>query len=1572
MNNQITALLEKKSYLPAQEFVSEALGILECGFRKMVLSLLGEAADSEIRMKSMYPEIAALQRPSWGCWNGLLLGLLKARRSILNTGTLAERESIGRCRGLASVADDMELSVAIEDKRIMEILETTGYLSVSHKRASIVKARELFAIPIFFRNRIAHDNIQDAAWWEDTAHVLSYLLQWYAGSTFARYDSSLSACDPWLFEESGEFWCYNGISTDKSESIVHYVSISGKNKVDRDRAGKVLLGFKKLLGEEELQEANFNRLLGRLSPEEVKGFILGGYIVGEKAGEGGFADVYKGIQLSTGRKVAIKVLKTGLSDSDKLRFLHEAEYLSMFDHPNIARIFEYNEQPWRKSQLYDLSEEEWFREFRKNHGSVLTYITMEWIEGKNLDDMYKDLLDNKMSVAEKELAKWFCEAAGALELIHNANLIHRDITPKNIMVTESGTVKLMDFGISRTQYDNRTVVTSHGKMLGSEPYMSPEQLDYERAKNELGPRSDIYSLGGTFYELFTHKRLYDHNNDAVSIATASTMKMRGERPASPLQLNSSLSWEISTILMGCLENEPGDRYQTAHQLKEDILRYLEDLPIEYKKPGFTRRLQLMYRRNARTVRLTGAFVLLAIVMTSVYIYKIENSNHQLTQLNGKLTDQISLTEQQRKIALENETEAVRQQKAAEENARLAALNEKTALDNLDEAQRQKALAQSNEKLALDNETLALQNEEKATASMLLAKKNEKAAKEQRDTALENQSRYLAGLSDEELASGNRTLAIRLALAALPKDITKPDRPFVMEAMSALTKALADIRPSRSILQLDNLPDSVAVSSNGEYIVTKTSSEYNSIRVWKISSGKEAETFKDLRSNRNNSCVSDDGNTIAVIDAIESDGTAGSNSSYVARIYDVNTGKLINTINIYGNFYSCYLSPKGNVLILQNSGSRTLLHVKSGRTIAKDMTAEILFSPDEKFAIEYHPSKLSDYTVTLFDTNSSLSDMTKWKVKGTTLVSGKPVHVIYSGNSGKIAFSMQTSGMWLAEIYDTNSLANTSVFKIRTDSISSMAFSDNGKYLALGLSKGTVIIGDAGTGNIIRQVVHEGPTYNDPSSGENSKTAILSNIVFSRDASSFFTSSYSGNVKRWDTQSGVNLDTYHHEGYVHQAVLTPDQKKIVSISLDKTARVWNIDPEGKSQIAIENTRYYGTDGINMYAKLMEDGWWIDPKYKAYNISNGSVRYGTPYIDTVEQNTAFGLSKKPVTSEKTVTIPDRTAGGTYTGAPGTVFNINGIVTSACMNADESLMAVSYIDNSSHNIAIELSDMATRKVLHRWEIPYSGSRRSDVNFTPDEKKLIVCKINDNKTWDMYVFSTIDYSQVHYSIRGKYPNYLIGRDSQTIYAAENTNDNVVIREVTSGRTIVSVENDNGWRESYVYFSLSGDLAVVYTSRQEGAGNISAGNFVYECFDLKTGKSLFRTTESTNYIGQIAFSSNGRFVAIHTLGEKFCRLWDINSGTKTEIPPAAGHIVGLAFTPDSDSLIIAENSDNTKEPDYKTYFIKYKLYSSQEALSIAKALLEDTELTQEEKVRYFVSEGTGSGLKNSFIQTQN
>jgi serine/threonine protein kinase len=147
---------------------------------------------------------------------------------------------------------------------------------------------------------------------------------------------------------------------------VVYISPRGERKYSEEAAGEVLLAFQRLSGRSDAQEKDFRRLLARLAPEEIKGVLLGDYLLGRPAGRGGFATVHVGVQLRTGRRVAIKVLDDGLPESARARFQQEAVYLSRMAHPNIVGVIGYGEGPWSPPRLIDLGSEAWYREFARS------------------------------------------------------------------------------------------------------------------------------------------------------------------------------------------------------------------------------------------------------------------------------------------------------------------------------------------------------------------------------------------------------------------------------------------------------------------------------------------------------------------------------------------------------------------------------------------------------------------------------------------------------------------------------------------------------------------------------------------------------------------------------------------------------------------------------------------------------------------------------------------------------------------------------------------------------------------------------------------------------------------------------------------------------------------------------------------------------------------------------------------------------------------------------------------------------------------------------------------------------
>ena len=268
------------------------------------------------------------------------------------------------------------------------------------------------------------------------------------------------------------------------------------------------------------------------------------YEIIKSIGEGGMANVYLANDTILNRKVAIKVLRGDLSGDEKFirRFQREALSVSNLSHPNIVEV-------------YDVGEEE------GNH-----YIVMEYVEGKTL----KQLVQKRGALTIPEVIDIMKQLTDGLAHAHDAYIIHRDIKPQNILVSEIGNVKVTDFGIAKATSSN--TVTSTATAMGSVHYISPEQ-----AKGRFcDEKSDIYSLGITMYEMVTGHVPFDHEN-GVTIAL---MHLQNEITP-PSQIRDGIPDSLEKIILKCTMKKPEDRYQTADELIADLKLVFEDTSGEY-------------------------------------------------------------------------------------------------------------------------------------------------------------------------------------------------------------------------------------------------------------------------------------------------------------------------------------------------------------------------------------------------------------------------------------------------------------------------------------------------------------------------------------------------------------------------------------------------------------------------------------------------------------------------------------------------------------------------------------------------------------------------------------------------------------------------------------------------------------------------------------------------------------------------------------------------------------------------------------------------------------------------------
>lgn len=253
-----------------------------------------------------------------------------------------------------------------------------------------------------------------------------------------------------------------------------------------------------------------------------------GYEVIEKIASGGMSDVFQAKRLYDGKLVAVKLMRDSMAKNKEAvkRFYAEAELVMGLNHPNIVEVFS----------------------LEKNRNTP--FITMEYIEGKTL----RELLNKKRLLNNQTIINISLDITKGLEYIHSKEIIHKDIKPKNILITDS-TAKISDFGIASygpTAYSHRQ---------GAPSYMSPEQIK----GRDIDYRTDIYSLGITMYEMATGQVPFKGSGDREILTKHLSLK-----PIPIKQINSKIDPNIESTIMKMLEKLPVNRYQTASILQFDL------------------------------------------------------------------------------------------------------------------------------------------------------------------------------------------------------------------------------------------------------------------------------------------------------------------------------------------------------------------------------------------------------------------------------------------------------------------------------------------------------------------------------------------------------------------------------------------------------------------------------------------------------------------------------------------------------------------------------------------------------------------------------------------------------------------------------------------------------------------------------------------------------------------------------------------------------------------------------------------------------------------------------------------
>jgi serine/threonine-protein kinase len=271
--------------------------------------------------------------------------------------------------------------------------------------------------------------------------------------------------------------------------------------------------------------------------------LAGRYQVGELIGHGGMSDVYRGTDARLGRTVAIKLLKSSLATDPafRTRFRQEAQSAARMAHPTIVRVFDAGEETVTDATGREVQ---------------APFIVMEYVDGRLLRDLIKEgPLESAEAVRITE------GILTALEYSHRAGVVHRDIKPGNVMITHSGQVKVMDFGIARAISDSSATVAQTTAILGTASYFSPEQ-----AKGEtVDARTDLYSAGVVLFEMLSGRAPF-RGDTPVAVAYQHV----SEPPVKPSSINPTVSPALDAVVMHALAKDRFERYQSAAEFREEL------------------------------------------------------------------------------------------------------------------------------------------------------------------------------------------------------------------------------------------------------------------------------------------------------------------------------------------------------------------------------------------------------------------------------------------------------------------------------------------------------------------------------------------------------------------------------------------------------------------------------------------------------------------------------------------------------------------------------------------------------------------------------------------------------------------------------------------------------------------------------------------------------------------------------------------------------------------------------------------------------------------------------------------
>ena len=846
-----------------------------------------------------------------------------------------------------------------------------------------------------------------------------------------------------------------------------------------------------------------------------------GYQIVGKLGEGGMGTVWRAVQLSTRREVALKLLNPAIIGSDKLRarFEREVELAASLEHPNIARVYD--------SGLRQ---------------GVYCY-AMEFIDGLPLDEYI--LLNHLKQRQILELTEKVCRA---VQCAHQRGVTHTDLKPSNILVSKDGEPHVLDFGLAKSVQAGGTGLATSvaGQVAGTAAFMSPEQAAGQR--DRLDTRSDVYSLGVILYRSLTGVFPYDQSGGWQDVMR----RIAQEEPRRPSAASGEVDKELEALLLKCLAHDPNSRYSSAAHLAQDIANYLAGQPLFARPPTAAYFFGKWLRRYRRPVT-SGAVVVIAVAGMAVGSYI------RIAQVRSAAVSATNDAELRFAESLVSQADAlVGAQRGDEARPRyveaigfLKGLGRPItgAMVGLWDSYRtcppplnsftghqggvRSAAFSPDGKIALSggvDGTVKLW--EVASGRELQSFVGHLGAV--LSVAFSPEGKFaLSGDSDGtvkvwEVANGRERRSFVGHRGGVLSVTFSPDGKSALLGDSDGTVKLWEVATGRELQSFVGHRGgvfSVAFSPEGKFALSGDSD--GTVKLWEVASGRELQSF-----------VGHQGGVLSVAFSPDAKIALSGDSEGTVKEWEVATGReLRNFASHQGGVLSVAFSPEGKLAVSGDSeGTVKLWDLASGRELRsvtgrQERVLSVAFSPEGRIAL----SGGVDGTVKLWEV------ATGRELRSFVGHRGGVFSVAFSPD-GKVALSGGVDGT--VRLWEVASGRELGSFASRQGGVLSVAFSPDGKSALLGDSDGTVRLWEVVSGRELQSFVgHRGGVFS---------------VAFSPNGKFTLSGDSDGTVKLWEVTSGRELQSFAgHRGGVRSVAFSPEGKIALSGSGDGTVKLSDV-------------------------------------------------------------------------------------------------------------------------------------------------------------------------------------------------------------------------------------------------------------------------------------------------------------------------------------------------------------------------------------------------------------------------------